>query len=70
MAISETAYLKMMGERSLCPQCYRTLVAGQQVGSGKKSDGVFCSLKCFSSYHALDLIERARLIQRKLHPPQ
>jgi len=67
MAISEGAYLKMLWERNECPNCHKAIPEGQRVGSGKKSDGGFCSLTCFSNYHALTFVEKARLLkQRKL----
>jgi hypothetical protein len=31
---------------------------GQRVGSGKKSDGGFCSLDCYGEYHKKRLVEK------------
>ena len=33
---------------------------GKRVGSGKKSEGGFCSLDCYASYYKGALIERAK----------
>jgi len=67
MAISEAAYLQRLWELDICPYCHRVIPEGKRVGSGRRSDGGFCSLECFSRYHVLGFIEKARLIQRR--PP-
>jgi hypothetical protein len=41
----------------VCPNCGKPL-ATDRVGSGSYSDGVFCSLDCFSIFHADYLKER------------
>jgi hypothetical protein len=66
MAISEAAYLKMLWERNVCPYCLNVFASGERVGSGRKSDGGFCSLDCFSKYHALAFAEKARLLKRRI----
>jgi hypothetical protein len=36
-----------------------------RVGSGRKSEGGFCSLDCYASFYQLELTERARrLVER------
>lgn len=42
-----------------CPECWGTLRA-DRVGSGRIADGIFCSLDCFSTFHAGYLLERAQ----------
>jgi len=66
MAISEAAYLKMLWERYVCPYCQSVFPRGKRVGSGRMSDGGFCSLSCFSKYHALTLAEKARRLKRRI----
>ena len=66
MAISEAAYLKMLWERNVCPHCHDMIPAGTRVGSGRKADGGFCSLDCFSKYHALSFAEKARLLKGRI----
>jgi hypothetical protein len=63
MAILEAEYLTKMWERNMCPYCRGAVAKEKRVGSGRKSDGGFCSLQCYASYHALDLAERARLLK-------
>ena len=69
MAISEATYLKILWERNICPHCLRVIPEGKRVGSGRKSDGGFCSLECFSKYHVLEFAEKARLLKRRIPPP-
>jgi hypothetical protein len=69
MAITEAAYLEQLWKLKICPFCHRPLQEGNRVGSGRKSDGGFCSLDCFSKYHALELAEKARLVKRGVPPP-
>jgi len=66
MAISESSYLKDLWERSLCPYCHTRIPESARVGSGRISDGGFCSLECFSRYHELDLIKKAQLLDRRI----
>jgi hypothetical protein len=70
MALSEPAYLKMLWETNVCPFCHGTIPEGKRVGSGLKSDGGFCSLNCFSKYHALKFAEKATLRKRRMPPDQ
>lgn len=64
MAISEAAYLKMMWERNECPNCRRSILEGQRVGTGRKRDGGFCSLDCYTRYYAMKLAEKAKLLKK------
>jgi hypothetical protein len=70
MASSEAAHLEILWKRNVCPYCSGIILEGKRVGSGRKSDGGFCSLDCFSKYHVLELAEKARLLQRSFPPPQ
>jgi hypothetical protein len=60
---SEAGYLRTMWDRHLCPTCRSLIADHAMVGSGKKSDGRFCSLHCFATYHALTLAQRASLLK-------
>jgi hypothetical protein len=58
LGISEEAFLLDCWQRGTCPYCGQSFSAGQRVGSGKKSEGGFCSLNCYAEYHKLSLVER------------
>jgi hypothetical protein len=60
MTISETEYLLELWEQNVCPFCGNPIPEGTRVGSGRKSEGGFCSLRCYADYYALELAERAR----------
>lgn len=45
-------------ERCRCPYCPKVFPAGNRVGTGKKSEGGFCSLDCCTRFAALDIQER------------
>lgn len=62
MDISETQYLLDLWSRNICPWCGNQIPEGKRVGSGRKRDGGFCSLACYTRYYELDLRERARRI--------
>jgi hypothetical protein len=63
VARTEAEYLLDLWERNVCPYCGKQIPEMSRVGSGRKSDGGFCSLDCYARYHALELAERARKIQ-------
>jgi hypothetical protein len=65
MAISEAAYLRAMWARSECPNCHATISEGRRVGTGKKADGGFCGLGCYTQYYAMELLEKARLLEER-----
>jgi len=58
MAESEQSYLLELWDKNICPNCCKKIPEGKRVGSGKKSDGGFCSLGCYVEYHEAELIER------------
>jgi predicted nucleic acid-binding Zn ribbon protein len=60
MTNNEQEFLLQLWERNICPMCGKRIPDGQRVGSGRKSDGGFCSLDCYAEYHKLDLVEKAR----------
>ena len=65
MATSEEVYLLGLWDQNICPNCGKTIPQGTRVGSGRKSEGGFCSLDCYASFHQLALTERARrLLER------
>ena len=59
MAISETQYLLELWSKSVCPWCEKTIQPNTRVGSGRKSEGGFCSLDCYAKYYSIELNERA-----------
>ena len=59
------ASLLELWDRNICPNCGKTIPQGTKVGSGRKSEGGFCSLDCYTSFYKLQLTERAqRLTER------
>ena len=63
MGLSESDYLLELWDKNVCPWCGNTIPEGTRVGSGRKSEGGFCSLRCYADYYALELVERARKAQ-------
>lgn len=49
MARSEEDYLRELWDKNICPNCGKDIPKGKRVGSGKKSEGGFCSLDCYAS---------------------
>ena len=62
MAVSETKYLLELWSMNVCPWCEKALQPNTRVGSGRKSEGGFCSLDCYAKYYSVELNERARKI--------
>jgi hypothetical protein len=60
MEISESQYLSELWSANICPWCGKHIPEGTRVGSGRKSEGGFCSLACYANYYALELQERAQ----------
>jgi len=58
MAVTEESFLLDCWERGVCAYCKKTFPASSRVGSGKKQEGGFCSLRCFAEYHKLTLAEK------------
>ena len=66
MATSEEAYLLELWDQNICPNCGKTIPQGTRVGSGRKSEGGFCSLECYASFYQLELAERARRVAERI----
>jgi hypothetical protein len=60
MAISEAEYLLDLWKKNVCPYCGKLIPEGTRVGSGRKSEGGFCSLDCYARYYQMEFQERAR----------
>ncbi len=58
----EDEYLLELWSKNICPYCGKNIPEGTRVGSGRKSDGGFCSLDCYARYYQSELRERARKI--------
>lgn len=54
----EQRFLLECWDQNVCPQCHKQIPEGMRVGSGKKSEGGFCSLDCYGEYHKQALIEK------------
>jgi hypothetical protein len=50
MAESEQSYLLELWSKNVCPNCGKKIPEGTRVGSGKKSEGGFCTLDCYGEY--------------------
>ena len=62
MATSEEVYLLELWDQNICPKCGKIIPQGTRVGSGRKSEGGFCSLDCYTIFYQLELAERARRV--------
>jgi predicted nucleic acid-binding Zn ribbon protein len=67
MHSEEEEYLLKLWDKCICPTCGKKIPEGTRVGSGKKSEGGFCSLHCHTTYHedklkrnAIKIISRNR----------
>src|SRR5260370_1178594 len=48
MAQSEEKYLLELWDKDVCPNCGKDIPEGTRVGSGKKREGGFCTLDCYT----------------------
>jgi hypothetical protein len=55
MAKTEQDYLLELWQKNICLNCGKAIPEGTRVGSGKKSEGGFCSLDCYGSYYRPEL---------------
>ena len=62
MAESERSYLFELWDKNICPNCGKNIPEGKRVGSGKKSEGGFCSLNCYAEYYKADVIKRHKKV--------
>jgi hypothetical protein len=47
--VTKEQRVRKAAEHDSCPQCGKSLT--DRVGSGRLSDGVFCSLNCMALFH-------------------
>jgi predicted nucleic acid-binding Zn ribbon protein len=66
MEKSEREHLLELWEKNICPYCGKAIPEGKRVGSGRKAEGGFCSLDCYTRYYEYELVERARRLRRLL----
>ncbi len=64
-----TKWLLDLWEKNICPQCGKVIPEGARIGSGRKSEGGFCSLDCYAKFYEAELVERAKRVQRFFNPP-
>ena len=69
VAESEKDHLLRLWEANVCPNCGDVIPEGARTGSGKKSDGGFCSISCYGEYYKSELVERhkKRLVAWERH---
>lgn len=60
MSDSDFDVLLELWEMNICPQCGKNIPEGTRVGSGRHSEGGFCSLGCYAEFYASNLVERAK----------
>ncbi len=65
MAQLESNYLLKLWDRNVCPFCKKSFDPAKRVGTGRKKDGGFCSLSCYTRYYEMDLRAKARKMQRE-----
>lgn len=66
MAESIEAYLLELWDQNICPNCGKAIPQGTRVGSGRKSEGGFCSLDCYTVFYQLELTERAGRVAERM----
>ena len=66
MGTTEDAYLLELWEQNICPNCGKNIPDGTRVGSGRKSEGGFCSLDCYADFYQLELSVRAQRIAKRI----
>jgi len=66
MEKSEREHLLELWGKNICPYCGKTIPEGKRVGSGRKAEGGFCSLDCYTRYYQFELGERARRLRQLL----
>ena len=59
--------LELWYER-LCPWCGKYIPEGSGVGTGRKAEGLFCDLTCYSRYYESELRERGAQDNLKSDP--
>lgn len=70
MGVPESNHLLELWAKNICPFCGKSIPHGTRVGTGRKTDGGFCSLDCYTRYYQLELQGRAdRLKQIKSSGP-
>ena len=62
VAEGESEVLLELWDKNICPFCGKLIPEGERVGSGRRREGGFCSLACYSEYHKVELIERAKRV--------
>lgn len=50
-SLSDEGTIDSARERGVCPHCESRVEPGTGVGSGRRADGLFCSLKCFAEFY-------------------
>ena len=61
MAEHEEAYLAECLKQKICPVCRKAVTKG--TGSGRKKDGLFCSLDCFTNWNAAAIVRRRTMTE-------
>lgn len=64
MGVPESNYLLGLWAKNICPYCGKSIPEGTRVGTGRKSDGGFCSLNCYTRFYQLELQERANRLNQ------
>jgi hypothetical protein len=62
--MSEQEYLLDLWSKNICPNCGKVIAAGGRVGSGRKSEGGFCSLTCYTEFYKMELFDRAEQLAK------
>jgi len=53
----------MRTSKSISKNCGKAINSSALFGSGKKSEGIFCSLSCSAEYNKDKLLEKANKVQ-------
>lgn len=62
----DTATLLLsLWDLNICPQCGKIIPEGDRIGSGRRAEGGFCSLDCYTRFYQTEIIERAKKVQQR-----
>jgi hypothetical protein len=64
MRKTEHSLLVELGNRKICPHCGRRIPFEAGLGTGRKFQGVFCSLDCYANYSVLEMTDRLKLLDQ------
>src|SRR5258706_2247631 len=62
----EAEYLLKLWQLNVCPNCGQIITDGRRLGTGRRKDGGFCSLECYTNYYRLELQQQLALLRQRI----